>query len=98
MMFLVLSNNKIDISNEEFAKIFCKVQINSFDITDSNGNEIGVALYKKFVYFLLLLIAFFHRSAKFDHSCNPNALITFFGKEIRVIACEEICDISKVVF
>ncbi|VUZ48863.1 unnamed protein product [Hymenolepis diminuta] len=82
MMFLVFSNDQIRISKEDFVQIFCKLQINSFDLTDAQGNEIGVALYKK--------------SARFDHSCCPNAIVTFIGKEIKVIASEDISDSSKV--
>lgn len=48
MMFLVFSNDQIRISKEGFVQIFCKLQINSFDLTDTQGNEIGVALYKKY--------------------------------------------------
>ncbi|KAM7535609.1 hypothetical protein Aperf_G00000092973 [Anoplocephala perfoliata] len=82
VMLMVLSNNQINISEEEFFQIFGKVRINAFDLTNPQGNEIGVALYR--------------RSAKFDHSCIPNAIVTFLGKEIRIIASEDIPDASEV--
>lgn len=49
MMLMVLSKNQVSISKEEFFQIFGKVRINAFDLTNSQGNEIGVALYRRWV-------------------------------------------------
>ncbi|VDM25184.1 unnamed protein product [Hydatigera taeniaeformis] len=81
-MLVMFSNKNLCVSKPYFFRLFGKAKINAFQLTNESGDEIGVAL--------------FERSAKLDHSCSPNADFAFIGKRIKVIASEEILDVSQI--
>uniref|UniRef100_A0A5K3F7Z9 MYND-type domain-containing protein n=1 Tax=Mesocestoides corti TaxID=53468 RepID=A0A5K3F7Z9_MESCO len=81
-MLMVFSNKTIDISKENFYRLFGMVKVNAFHLTNECGNEIGIALFR--------------RSSKVDHSCMPNADFAFIGKQIKIIACDRIVDQSEI--
>lgn len=55
-------------SKPELLEIFGKVIINSFNIMNNEYQSIGIGLYLA--------------ASVFDHSCNPNSVIIFNGKEL----------------
>jgi len=63
-------------STEEVLEVYCRVLINSVEITDSFGNSIGTGVY-------LGLSAV-------DHSCKPNVSVTFVGKTALLRAIENV--------
>ncbi|OTF68980.1 hypothetical protein BLA29_010472 [Euroglyphus maynei] len=67
-----------DLSIEQLIRIYGKILINSFAITDQNsGHVIGKALYLG--------------ASIFDHSCCPDLYYQFDGLKIYFIASRNIC-------
>lgn len=62
----------------EIFDIFCKMAVNSFTICDGELNPVGVGIYIS--------------PSLTDHSCVPNAVVTFCGKTLYLRALEEIKD------
>ncbi|KAL5109163.1 N-lysine methyltransferase SMYD2-A [Taenia crassiceps] len=81
-MLMAFSNKSVNVSKLHFFRLFGRIKINAFHLTNDFGDAIGVAL--------------FERSAKLDHSCIPNADFSFVGKRINVIASDEILDASQI--
>lgn len=77
IMFTIqkLVNNNLPPVAEMF-DIFCKMTINSFTICDGELNPVGVGIYIS--------------PSLIDHSCLPNAVVTFSGKLLCVRALEKI--------
>ncbi|XP_058816453.1 histone-lysine N-methyltransferase SMYD3 [Topomyia yanbarensis] len=74
-------------SNVELLQIFGKMCINSFNILDDEMNSIGTGMYLG--------------ASVMDHSCRPNAVVTFDGINIHVRLLEDYhgageMDISKI--
>lgn len=95
-ILMAFSNKSIHFSKSDFFRLFGRVKINAFHLTNDFGDEIGVALFERFVFLPFRSWTRNYRSAKLDHSCLPNADFAFVGKRIKVIASDEILDASQV--
>ncbi|CAH8458536.1 unnamed protein product [Heterobilharzia americana] len=62
------SAERLPVDEEAIFRIFCRIQINSFMVTDVNGTDVGPALYL--------------RAARLDHSCVPDLQYIFSDREI----------------
>ncbi|KAH8850534.1 Histone-lysine N-methyltransferase SMYD3 [Schistosoma japonicum] len=68
---VVVSNfldGDVFVNEETIFQTFCRIQINSFMVTDPNGVDVGLALYP--------------RAARLDHSCIPELQYLFSNREI----------------
>lgn len=63
-------------TTQELLEVYCRILINSVEITDDFGNSVGTGVY-------LALSAV-------DHSCKPNVSVTFHGNTARLRAIENI--------
>lgn len=63
----------------ELLEVFGKMVINSFTICDGEMQSIGVGVYLG--------------GSNLDHSCNPNAAITFTGKTLQLRTLEPVRDL-----
>lgn len=68
--------NDRSISFEKFHALYDKVNRQTVYIVDAPGEDIGIAMY--------------FGLAAIEHSCRPNANITFIGTTAQIVACRDI--------
>ncbi|KAK7086092.1 hypothetical protein SK128_018779, partial [Halocaridina rubra] len=56
------------LNDADLQGIYGRIIVNSFSITDADMNGIGTGVYLA--------------ASIFDHSCQPNAFVTFLGKQL----------------